>query len=441
MLFIAISLGILVLLFLFGLPVAFSFGLTTVIMAKIFNYSLDFLLPYAFDRMRSLLLLSIPLFIIAGAIMEKGNITDPLINFINSIVSHFKGGIGTVGIVAQAVFGAISGSAAAAIACVGSIMIPRLVDEGYPRGYATSLMAASAGLSLLIPPSISMILYGWLTNTSITACFLAGAGPGILLAIFFVIINVFAVGRYPTVKKTRPWGSLNQVSREVASTGWHALPALLMPVVILGVIYGGIATPTEAAAIAVAYAIPVGFLVYRGLTFKKFANALIECSTNVGAIMVMLFFAMAFSRMLITENVPKQIAAWMLSVTDNKIVIILIVNIFLFLVGMFMDDVSGMIITAPLLVPVVGAIGLSPVHFAAIITTNLTMGLMTPPMAPLIFLGQIIGKTTFTDMFKPSMMLIFLGYLPVVLITSYWAPLAEWLPVALLGPKVLIPAY
>jgi tripartite ATP-independent transporter DctM subunit len=215
----------------------------------------------------------------------------------------------------------------------------------------------------------------------------------------------------------------------------------MMPVVILGVIYGGIATPTEAAAIAVLYAIPVGFFVYRGLTARKLASALIECSTNVGAIMVMLFFAMAFSRMLITENVPKLIAGWMLSVTDSKIVILLIVNAFLFLVGMFMDDVSGMIITAPLLLPVVREIGLSSVQFSAIITSNLTMGLMTPPMAPLIFLGQIIGKTTFTDMYKPSMVMVFLGYLPVVLITSYWAPLSEWLPVALLGPKVLIPAY
>ncbi len=441
MLFIVLSLGILVVLFLTGLPVAFAFGLTTIILADIFGYSLDFLLPFAFDRMRSLLLLSIPLFIIAGAVMEKGDITGPLIDFIDSIVSHLKGGLGTVGVVAQAVFGAISGSAAAAIACVGSIMIPRLVDEGYPRGYATSLMAASAGLSLLIPPSISMILYGWITNTSITACFLAGAGPGILLAIFFIIINWFAVGRYTTVKKPRPWGSPKQVAREVAGKGWHALPALMMPVVILGVIYGGIATPTEAAAIAVLYAIPVGFFVYRGLTARKLASALIECSTNVGAIMVMLFFAMAFSRMLITENVPKLIAGWMLSVTDNKIVILLIVNAFLFLVGMFMDDVSGMIITAPLLLPVVREIGLSSVQFSAIITSNLTMGLMTPPMAPLIFLGQIIGKTTFTDMFKPSMVLVFLGYLPVVLITSYWAPLSEWLPVALLGSKVLIPAY
>ena len=442
MLIIVLGLGLLVILFLAGIPIAFSFALVVVFMALTLGYDLAFLLPYAFERMSSMIILSIPLFIIAGHIMEKGDLTRYLINCIDSLVSRVRGGMGAVTAIASGIFGAISGSAAAAIACIGSIVIPRLVEEeGYPRGYAASLATASAGLALLIPPSFSMILYGWLTYTSITACFLAGSLPGVLLMFIFIIINWIMVGRYPTVKKPRPWGRPKEVVGEIFSTGWRALPALLMPVLILGTIYGGVATPTEAAAVAVIYAIPVGFLIYRGLTPRIFASALIESSMTIGAIMLMLFFAMIMGRMLVMENIPQAVANFLLSISENKYIILLLVNALLFLSGMFMDDIAGMIIMAPLLLPVIKQIGLSPVHFSAIITTNLTMGLMTPPMAPLIFLGQMIGKTTFPAMIKTSLMFVFLGYLPVVLIVTYWAPIAEWLPVLVLGEKVLIPAY
>lgn len=442
MLIIGLGLGLLVILFLAGVPIAFSFALVVVFMALILGYDLAFLLPYAFERMSSMIILSIPLFIIAGHIMEKGNITRYLIDCVDSLVSRVRGGMGAVTAIASGIFGAISGSAAAAIACIGSIVIPRLVEEeGYPRGYAASLATASAGLALLIPPSFSMILYGWLTYTSITACFLAGSLPGVLLMFLFIIINWIMVGRYPTVRKPRPWGRPKEVVGEIFSTGWRALPALLMPVLILGTIYGGVATPTEAAAVAVIYAIPVGFLIYRGLTPRVFANALIESSMTIGAIMLMLFFAMIMGRMLVMENIPQAVTSFLLGISENKYIILLLVNVILFLSGMFMDDIAGMIIMAPLLLPVIKQIGLSPVHFSAIITTNLTMGLMTPPMAPLIFLGQMIGKTTFPAMIKTSLMFVFLGYLPVVLIVTYWAPIAEWLPVLVLGEKVLIPAY
>lgn len=442
MLVIGLCLGLLVILFISGVPIAFSFALVVVLMASILGYDLAFLLPYAFERMSSMIILSIPLFIIAGHIMEKGNITRYLINFVDSLVCRVRGGMGAVTAIASGIFGAISGSAAAAIACIGSIMIPRLVEEeGYPRGYAASLATASAGLALLIPPSFSMILYGWLTYTSVTACFLAGSLPGVLLMFVFIIINWFMIGRYPTIKKPHPWVSVKQVSSEVFHTGWRAFPALMMPVLILGTIYGGIATPTEAAAVAVIYAIPVGFLIYRGLTPRIFSNALIESGVTIGAIMVMLFFAMIMGRMLVMENIPQMVANFLLGISENKYIILLLVNVILFLSGMFMDDIAGMIIMAPLLFPVIKQIGISPVHFSAIITSNLTMGLMTPPMAPLVFLGQLIGKTTFPDMIKTSLLFIFLGYLPVVLITTYWPPLSEYLPVLALGEKVLIPAY
>ena len=441
MLILGISLLVLIGLLLSGGPIAFAFAAAVLLMVSLFGYDPQFLLPYSFKRLRSLVLLAIPFFIIAGDIMASGNITRPLTDFVDSMVSRVKGGIGSVAAITNALFGAISGSAAAAISCIGSVMIPRLEEEGYPRGYATSLMTASAGLALLIPPSISMILYGWLTFTSVPACFLAGAVPGILLMSLFIIINRIMVGRYPTVKKPPPWGSIKQVVKEIGSKGWRALPALMMPVFILGSIYGGVATPTEASAVAVFLAIPLGFFVYRGLTLKSFVNALIKSGTTVGAIMVMFLFALMLGRVFVMENIPHQLTTLMMGISENKYVLLLLVNAILFIFGMFMDDVTGMIIAAPLMVPVVRSIGISSVHFSAIITTNLTMGLMTPPMAPLVYLGQRIGKTTFTAMIKTSLLFVFAAYLPVVLLTTYLPPLAEFLPVLVFGEKVLIPAY
>lgn len=433
-----ISILILVILMIAGAPIGFAFAVAVLFMIVALGYDPQFLLPYSFNRMSTVLLLAIPFFIIAGGLMEKGNITKHLILFVNSMVSRVRGGLGAAGAVSSAIFGAISGSAGAAICAIGAIMIPRLVDEeGYPRGYATSLMTASAGLALLIPPSMTMILYGWVTGTPVTATFLAGAFPGLLLTLIFILINWVMVGKYRSVRKPRPWKGLGQASREVVSTGWRAFPALLMPLLILGSIYGGVATPTESAAVAVMYAIPVGFFIYRGLTLRNFANSTVESGITIGSIMLMLFFSMMLSRMFVEENVPQQVSSFLLSVTENKYLILLMVNVILILVGMFMDDVSGIIIASPLLLPVVKAIGLSPVHFAAIICTNLTMGNLTPPMAPLIFIGQRIGKVPFADMIKTSMMFVVLGYLPVVLITTYFAPIAEWLPRVILGARIL----
>lgn len=429
---------ILVVLMMLGAPIGFAFAVSVLFLIATLGYDPQFLLPYSFGRMSSLLLLAIPLFIIAGNLMERGNLTNHLIGFVNSLVGNLKGGLGAAGAVASGVFGAISGSAGAAICAIGAIMIPRLVeDEGYPRGYATSLMTASAGLALLIPPSMTMIIYGWVTATPVTACFLAGAIPGILLMLAFIAINRVMIARYSTVRQPRAWPGMRAASVNIARSGWRALPALMMPLLILGSIYGGIATPTEAAAVAVIYAIPVGFFVYKGLNRKSFSDALIDSGITTGSIMVMLFFSMMLSRILVEENVPEHVAMLLVSVTDSKYVMLLVINGILFLFGMFMDDISGIIIASPLLLPIIQELGLSQVHFAAIIATNLTMGNLTPPMAPLVFIGQRIGRVPFVEMIGTSLMFVFLGYMPVVLLTTYLPFIAEWLPRIVLGARVL----
>lgn len=433
-----ISLLILVVLLLIGVPVAFAFAAGVLFMIFALGYDPRFLLPFSFDELRSLVLASLIFFILLGGIMEKGGMSKYLIDFVDSIVSRVRGGLGAVGTITCAIFGAISGTASGAIACIVPVMVPRMVEQGYPKNYAVALITGAAGMSLIIPPSIFMIIYGWMTFTSITAAFLSGVLPGILLMLFFILFNWIMVGRLPTVKKPRPWGSVKQVGREVVDTGWRALPALVMPILILGSIFTGLVTPTESAAGGVFYAILIGFLVYRILTPRLLVNTLIVNSTLIGSILLMLFGAMMIGRMWVMEGIPAQVTALMLGVSENKYVILLMVNIVLIFLGMFMDDVSALLIGTTLLFPVIKEIGISPVHFAAIIATNITMGTFTPPMAPLLFIGQRVGGVTFAEMFKTSMLIVVFLYLPLVLVTTYFPPLSLWLPELFLGPRVLL---
>jgi tripartite ATP-independent transporter DctM subunit len=434
-----IGLLILIGLLLAGVPVAFAFAVGVVFMIFALGYDPSFLLPYSFDELRTLVLAALIFYILIGGIMEKAGMSKSLIDFVDSVVSRVRGGLGAVGCVTCGIFGAISGTASGAIACIVPIIVPRMVEQGYPRGYAVALITGAAGAALVIPPSIFMVMYGWLTWTSITACFLAGVLPGILLVLLLIVFNWIMVGRLPTVKKPRPWGSVKQVGREVVDTGWRALPALLMPILILGSIFAGIVTPTESAAVGVFYAILVGFFVYRALTPKLLANTLIENSALIGSIILMLFGAVMIGRMWVMEGIPAQVTAFVLGISENKYVILLMVNAVLIFLGMFLDDSSALVIGTILLFPIVEAIGISPVHFSAIVCTNITMGCFTPPMAPLLFIGQRVGKVTFAEMFKPSMLMVVCVYLPVVLITTYWPLMSLWLPELILGSRVVLP--
>lgn len=433
-----IGLLILIALLLAGVPVAFAFASGVLFMIFALGYDPSFLLAFSFDELTSLVLAALIFFILIGGIMEKGGLSKYLIDFVDSVVSRVRGGLGAVGSVTCGIFGAISGTASGAIACIVPIIVPRMVEEGYSRSYAVSFITGAAGLALIIPPSIFMIMYGWMTFTSISACFLAGMLPGILLMLLFILFNWIMVGRMPAVKKPRPWGSVKQVGREVVHTGWRAFPALLMPILILGGIFAGMITPTEASAGGVLYAIIVGFLVYRTLTPKLLANTLIASSALIGSILLMLFGAMMLGRMWVMEGIPAQVTAFMLGISENKYVLLLMVNAVLIFLGMFMDDLSSLVIGTTLLFPIVKAIGISPVHFSAIVCTNITMGCFTPPMAPLIYIGQRVGEVTFAEMFKTSMLMVAFLFLPLVLITTYFPPLSLWLPELVLGPKALM---
>jgi tripartite ATP-independent transporter DctM subunit len=292
--------------------------------------------------------------------------------------------------------------------------------RGYPREYATALIANSSILGLLIPPSVTMIVYGWVTDTSILAAFLATTGPGLLIMFNFCVVNLIMSRKFALKLDDKP--SFSDLSGEVARRGFVATPALLMPVMILGGIYGGIMTPTEAAALSVIYAIPVGFLVYKGLRWSNFLSAGREAATAVGAIMLMILFSMILSQMFVYESIPQQLVSSIFEITENRVLLLILINILLFLVGMVVNDVTAIILIAPLLLPLMTAIGVSPVQFAAIMGVNTAMGGVTPPYASILYLGARIGKV------KVTKVLIVTGYVPVVFLTSLWPDLSLFLP-------------
>ncbi len=431
---IIIDLIILVSTIVFGIPVPFCFMAAALYMGLIFFPDFSFLMTVGFRGLNSLTLLSIPFFIMAGALMGSAGIAERLTEFANSMLGRIKGGMGAATIVACAIFGAISGTCSSAVACIGSIMIPRLEALGYPRGYSTGMVSCAAVLGQLIPPSVPMILYGWVTQQSVAACFLSTVVPGLLTMTLFCIINFFMCRNFPTIRVDPPLPP-KQRNAVILTSFKRGFWSLLMPVIILGGIYGGITTPTESAAVAVAYSVFVGFLIHKELNMEILGKALYSSATTSGVITLMLFFVTILGRLYTMKQVPMQISTFLLSFSSNKYVILFMVNIFLIIIGMLMDDLSGTMLSAPLLMPLMLKIGVHPIHFAAILGTNLGLGNVTPPTAPILYLGGRIGNVSIDQYIKPALIFMIFGNIPIIILTTYFPGLSMWLPRLLMGVK------
>jgi tripartite ATP-independent transporter DctM subunit len=421
-----LAVGVLVLLLTFGVPLPYCFGGGLMVMYFLGDVTMKGNMLWGFQQLGNPVLLAIPLFVLAGTVMSQSGIAGSLLNFVNAFIGHVRGGLGVVASVSCAIIGAISGSGLTGIAAIGPLLIPEMEKRGYPREYATALVANSSILGLLIPPSVTMIVYGWVTDTSILACFLATAGPGLLVMFNFSVVNLILARKFPLKLDARPVTS--ELVSEVGRRGIKAGPALLMPIIVLGGIYGGIMTPTEAAAVAVIYAIPVGFLIYKGLRLSNFIEAGKEAATAIGTIMLMILFSMILSQMFVMEAIPQELVESIFEITDNKVLLLVLINILLFLVGMVVNDITAIILIAPLLLPLMEAIGISPVQFAAIMGVNTAMGGVTPPYASILYLGARIGDVKVTKVIRPAMVLILTGYVPVVFLTSFWSDLSLFLP-------------
>ena len=428
-----IVVSIIVLLFslILGLCVPAAFGVSFSTIAFMDGQSLASLIPVGYSKINTTVLLAIPLFILSGGIIERGKLGKALTDFVQIFVGKVKGGLGMVAVIASAVFGAISGSAAATLSCIGSIMYPKLEEAHYDKGFAASLIANASPLGLLIPPSSIQIMFAWVTGQSVLACFLATIVPGIILATLLCIINYFECKNnkeYCEYNAKRLEAAIQEPEIPITRRFTAAFPALMMPVIILGGIYSGVMTPTEAAAVAVIYAIPIGFFVYKGLTMNGLKKCFRDAGITAAAVMLMMFMVMILSRLFVLLNLPNQMVSLLTGISSNKNVVLLMVNIFMIIIGMLMDDNSGTLLCGPILLPVMIAIGVSPIQFAAILGVNLGMGTITPPAAPLLYLGARTCNVPVKNMLKPSIKIILFAWIPTLILTTYIPELSLFLP-------------
>ncbi|MFT9846072.1 TRAP transporter large permease [Aneurinibacillus sp. REN35] len=375
------------LFFALSIPIAVSMGLASAIALWWEGGTpLMVLVQRSFTSIDSFPLMAIPFFILAGTLMEYGGISKRLINLANALTGHLPGGLAIVTIVTAMFFSAISGSSAATTAALGSLLIPAMIKRGYQPNFAGATQAVSGELGIIIPPSIPMILYGVSASVSIGDMFMAGFVPGILIG-FALILTVMVIAKRRDYKR-EPRKSIGEVLQAFKEAFW----ALLMPVIILGGIYGGIFTPTEAAGIAVGYAFIVGVLIYREIKGKHVLQILTQSTVTTATIMFIIASAGLFGWIITRENVPQMVAEFFMNISDNPIVFLLLVNIFLLIVGMFMETNASIIILAPLLLPVAVQLGIDPVHFGIIMIVNLALGMCTPPLGVNLFISAQLAK-------------------------------------------------
>jgi tripartite ATP-independent transporter DctM subunit len=382
--------------------------------------------------MNNVVILAIPLFILAGGLINRAHVGDKLIGIVEILIGRLRGGLGVIGVVSCAMFGAITGSACATLSAIGSIMFPRLAAAGYPRGHSAALMANSAVLGMLIPPSSIMILYAWVGQTSVLACFLAGVLPGLILTLLLSAVNVFLLRRHKGLEAP-PARSWPVFGRELVRRSWSGLPALSLPMLVLGGIYGGFVTPTEAAGMSVLWVLPLGFFIYKGLTIGNVITEIKEAVITTGTIMLMLYCIMILSRIYIMEDLPSLILDGLTAISENRYIILIMINLFMIIIGMLMDDVSAVLLVTPLLVPIAAKLGVSPVHFAAVVGVNLGMGNITPPTAPLLYLSTQLSGADVGETLRPLIIMILFAWLPTLILTTYVPDLALFLPRLLLG--------
>ena len=408
-----------------GVSVPLAFGGVLIVLAYTGGYDVSGFFATGHWKMNSVILLAIPLFIMAGDIMQRGKIAKPIVEIAELMFGHLRGGLSAASVVASAMFGAISGSGAATLTCIGSIIMPHLRKARYPAGISGALEISASPLGLLIPPSGAQLLYAWVGQLNVLECFLATVVPGLILMTLLIIVNFVILRKDTEILVTEV---PDRFFRALAGKTAIATPAILMPLIILGGIYGGIMTPTEAAGVAVIYAIPVGFFVYRGLTLKTFYESMKHSAIMIGVVMVMIFTVLIASRFLIFEDIPSLAEDLIYSISDNQIMIFLMLNLVMLLIGMLMDDISGIILSASLLLPIAVGAGMDPIHFAAVLGVNLGMGNITPPTAPLLYLGSQVTGVPVRKLIWPTLIFIVFAWLPTLLITTFIPGIALWLP-------------
>jgi C4-dicarboxylate transporter, DctM subunit len=379
-----ILVGVAALFLIIGVPIGICFAIGMISVMFLFGRTnLQFIAQSMYSGLDSLPLLAVPCFMLAGAIMDTGGLSKRLVNVANKLIGNSTGGLGTAVILACFFFGAISGSGPATTAAIGSIMIPHMMKANYDRSYSAGLVACAGGLGVIVPPSIPMVIYGCATNTSIGDLFLSGFGPAVVIAVILIGISIFISG-----KKGYKGSGEKASLREIRKAVWDAKWALIMPVVVLGGIYGGVFTPTEAAVVAIVYGVIIGLFVYKELKWKDLITIFDKNTSFVGGILLTFAPAAALGGVLAMMGIPKMVSDVLLSISNNLVVIMLIVNGFLLIAGMLMDTMSAIILFAPILMAVLTPLGMDPIHLGIIMVVNLAIGMVTPPVAFNLFVAS-----------------------------------------------------
>ena len=384
----AFFLPLFLLFLMIGLPVFFGLLAAPGLLLWFNGQPRDIALLYrnVYNGMDSFPLMAIPFFMLAGVLMNRGGITSRLVEFSQAIMGHFRGGLAHVNILSSMLFAGLSGSAVADTSAIGSMLIPAMVKNGYTRKFSAAITAASSVIGPIIPPSGIMIIYSYVMGESVAALFLAGIIPGILVGVGLMLMTWVMAQRYdfPVATKRSTWSERGNASIK-------AFFPLLTPVIILGGILGGIFTPTEASAVAVAYALIVSLFILKSMTVRDLPKVLTEAAMVSSVVLLLVGAAMAFKTVVSLSHAPEILAAWILSLSDNPLILLFLINLLLFVVGMFLDAGPAIIILAPILGPIFINLGVHPVHFAIIMSVNLTVGLATPPMGLVLFVASSVS--------------------------------------------------
>lgn len=412
-------------LFLINTPIALAIGLASLAAFLVKgDFSLMMVIQRLYAGTDSFPLMAVPLFMFAGSLMESGGISSRVVRLAEALVGWMPGGLAAVSIVSAMFFAGISGSAAADTAAVGAILIPSMIKRGYEPGFASAVQAAGGSIGVVIPPSIPMIIFGFLTGASVGKLFAAGIFPGILIGLSLIVVTTFL-----SIKKN--YGRVEPFSFKHLSTSfWEAKWALGAPIVILGGILGGVFTATESAAVATLYALFIGLFVHQQLKFSDLPDIFIRAAITSSVILFIIATASVFSWLMAIEDIPGRIAAKLLALSDNPTVLLVLVNMLLLAAGVFVETTAALILLAPILLNILPSLGVDIIQLGVIVVVNLAIGMLTPPLGICLIVSSGIAGTRLENAVQKVFPLLLVLLLDLVVIT-FWSPLTLWLPAAL----------
>lgn len=425
----------------FGLPLGWGFLTSTAAGLFALDESLAYMSGTFFHAINNYVLMAVAFFIFAGSLISYAGLADRIVRFSYAVVGRIKGGMIVVGIVATVIMSALTGSSLPTISALIPLLVPRVEKYGYRKVYTTAVLCSSSFLGYLIPPSVPAMIYCLVAQQSIAALFLATVIPGLLLAFGYGVLNYFICDRYMDPAIEIPVDLMTPGSRvkELKAATWAAVPALGAPVVILVGIYGGIFTPNEAGAVAVVYCLMVGFFIYRQLSLENLRKAVMSTLVSIGMIGLLIAAGTVFTRFLIREGAAQVLAESILGLFDSKVMILLSLNVFLLILGMFIDGIPILILAVPMVLPLIAELNMNLVHLGSMIIVNVGLGVITPPYAISIFVGSRLSGVPYGELVKPMMLFLFIVGIPVLLLTTYIPALSCWLPTLLLGEQIVGP--